>query len=150
MTKQKKPYQGSARQLRRLANRKPDAQPARTAVKATCTVTGHVSTYDSIRKCADVGGFDYTSIRAALSGRLPSHAGHTFEALTPLRKEKPAPNLTKVAELRNKGMSNQEIADELSMTIGTVAVYACQAVHLKLTKKYRDVLEDLAFAKHGL
>lgn len=148
MTKPKQPYQGSARQKRRLANRNPNAQPARTAVKATCLSSGKVFEWPSIRQCADDGGFDYTSIRNALTGKSKDnvHAGHRFEAATPLRQTKPTTNVVKVAKMRNKGMGNVEIAKVLGFTTSTVAVYACHARNLGLTLTLREVRENLEFA----
>ncbi|MGL4355698.1 MAG: hypothetical protein ACRCTP_17835 [Aeromonas popoffii] len=144
MTKQ--PYQGSARQKRRLAQRNPNAQPARTAVKATCLSSGNVYEWSSIRKAADEGGFDYTSLRNALTGKAKGnvHAGHRFEASTPLRQTKPTSNVVKIAEMRNKGMGNVEIAKVLGFTTNTVAVYACHARNLGLTKTLAEVREELA------
>ncbi|APU00792.1 hypothetical protein [Aeromonas phage Asp37] len=148
MTKPKQPYQGSARQKRRLAQRNPSAQPARTAVRAICQSSGVVHEWASIRKCADEGGFDYTSVRNALTGKSKDciHAGHKFEAVTPLRRTKPTTNVVKIAKMRNRGMGNVEIAKVLGFTTNTVAVYACHARNLGLTKTLREVREDLEFA----
>lgn len=130
--------------------KKRKVMPAKTAVAAICLTTGTRVEFPTIRRCSDEGGFDYTAIRNCLHGRAKSHAGHRFEALGPLRKVKTTTNIAKVAQLRNKGLSNPEIAKKLGLDPKTIPVYACQAVALGLTKKWREVAEDLAFAKHGL
>ncbi|MGL4505770.1 MAG: LuxR C-terminal-related transcriptional regulator [Aeromonas sobria] len=124
--------------------------PAKTAVVAICLTTGNRAEFATIRRCADEGGFEYTSVRNCLHGRAKSHAGHRFEALTPLRKTKTTTNIAKVAALRNKGLSNPEIAKKLGISPSTIPVYASQAVALGLTKTWHEVQQDLAFAKHGL
>lgn len=148
--KPKQPYQGSAKQLRRLANRRPNTQPVSTRVMAISLSTGEEVIYETIRRAAEIGGFEYSSIRNCLHGRQKSHAGFRFEADTPLRAKAVESNITKVAALRNQGLDNQAIADKLGLVLGTVAVYGSQAVNLGLTKRYRDVLDDLEFANTKL
>lgn len=131
-----------------MKKRKP--MPAKTAVVAISLATGERTRYPTIRQCADIGGFDYSSVRNCLHGRQKSHAGFKFEALTPLRQKKPNGNIVKVAELRNQGLSNEEIAEVMSLKPATIPYYACQASNMGLTKSYREVQDDLKWARHGL
>ncbi|ANZ52250.1 putative HNH homing endonuclease [Aeromonas phage Ahp2] len=124
--------------------KKPKKMPAKTAVVAISIATGERVSYPTIRQCAELGGFEYSSVRNVLHGRQKSHAGFTFEALTPLRQKKPNGNIVKVAELRNKGLSNNEIAEKLGLKPSTIPFYACQATNMGLTDTYRRVQERLA------
>ncbi|MGL5215852.1 MAG: hypothetical protein ACRC8R_12050 [Aeromonas hydrophila] len=117
--------------------------PAKTAVVAISEATGERTHYPTIRQCAELGGFDYSSVRNVLHGRQKSHAGFKFEALTPLRQGKPNTNIVKVARLRNMGLSNAEIAERMSLKPSTIPYYAAQAVNMGLTKTYREVKEEL-------
>lgn len=125
-----------------MTKRKP--MPAKTAVVAISLATGERTEYPTIRRCADEGGFEYSSVRNVLHGRQKSHSGFKFEALSPLRQKKPNGNIVKVAELRNKGLSNEEIAKVMSLKPSTIPYYACQASNMGLTKSYREVQEELA------
>ncbi|AWH15009.1 putative HNH homing endonuclease [Aeromonas phage 85AhydR10PP] len=122
---------------------KPKKMPARTSVEATCLTTGNVAVFRSIRSCAEDGGFEYSSIRNCLHGRLKAHAGHSFRALSPLREKKQCGNIVKVAKLRNRGLSNAQIAMKLGISPKTVPVYASQAVSAGLTKTWHEVQEDM-------
>lgn len=116
---------------------------AKTAVMAISLTTGERIKYETIRQCAELGGFDYSSVRNVLHGRQKSHAGFKFEALTPLRQGKPNTNIVKVARLRNMGLSNGEIAERMKLKPATIPYYAAQAVNMGLTKTYRQVQAEL-------
>lgn len=102
--------------------------PRSTAVRATCLATGTVHTFRSIKEASLAGGFNRDQVSRCIRGTSRTHAGHTFCVIG---KKHPAKrgNLThKVAALRNRGLSNDAIANELCVSLNTARAYASRAV----------------------
>ncbi|MGL4755226.1 MAG: hypothetical protein ACRCXB_22940 [Aeromonadaceae bacterium] len=115
--------------------------PLRTAVIATNVKTGEKLHFKSIQETAR-SGFTYSSVRNALrTGH--THAGFTFKASGPQRALKVNNLIQRVANLRNKGKSNPEIAEALNIQRGTVGCYASIAHKMGLTLTYAEVQENL-------
>ncbi|MGL5285921.1 MAG: hypothetical protein ACRC8D_07250 [Aeromonas sp.] len=113
-------------------------------IKATSQLTGEEFVYDSIRDAARKGGFNYNSIRWCLLGIQGSHVGFVFERLSPPRPPSNRSTVTtRVAQLRNEGLSNAQIAERLNMDQRYVAMIASHAILMGLTKKYHTVQREL-------
>ncbi|MGY3887220.1 hypothetical protein [Aeromonas aquatica] len=117
-----------------------------TAVRAIAP-TGDVYEYPSIAACVADGGFCYAQVRHALRGRVKRHVGWRFEALTPLRatphESGHYPRTMKVIELRNRGLTNDEIAAALGMAKPCVARHASYGVSAGLCMTYHQTRRKL-------
>lgn len=71
------------------------------------------------------------------------HAGYTFEAKGPTRTLKRDNVHHRVARLRNKGLTNGEIAIKLGLTKGTVVVAGTIAHQMGLCGTYWETREEL-------
>ncbi|AWH14562.1 hypothetical protein [Aeromonas phage 13AhydR10PP] len=109
-------------------------RPQKTAVIATNIRTGKQHLYQSMQQAADEGGFSYQYVVQCVRGLITQHAGFTFAPVSGLRPvEKPNPRLYPIADLRNQGMTNKQIATETGLKLDTVQKYAKQAARLGLT-----------------
>lgn len=97
-----------------------------TPVIATCQTTGQTYHYKSITEAAIKGGFERSCVVSCVHGKQKAHGGYTFKA--PSKPSwQPSPRLVQVAEMRNAGLSNIQIAAQIGITANSVKAKACQA-----------------------
>lgn len=119
-------------------------------VKAVNLATGESAVYASMGIAAKKGGWCLTAIRSCVRGTMPSHGGYSFQAmegLAPLLSSNP---VIIAAKLRNKGMTNQQIADKMSITLNTARYYCSQGVNLGICKTYHETRIDAEFKGKGI
>lgn len=96
---------------------------------ATSLVGSATMTFKSIAH-AEREGFSADCIGHCLRGRTKSHAGYTWEAVGKRFKPATTKSMATVAEFRNCGYSNKEIAELMGITHQTVRVYAGRCIAL--------------------
>ncbi len=101
-------------------------------VRATCLKTGAVYEWPSISKACDDGGFCYNMIKLCLAGQLPYYSGLKFETDTPVRSPGPSPRIVEAAELHKKGLTNQQIADTMGISLAAAKYHKQRAKNLGL------------------
>lgn len=114
------------------------------AVRGTRTRNGvtHTVEYPSIYDVR-LGGFSPWAVRQAVRGRQKHHAGYEWKPLSPMPVTVPK-RTHEVAELRNAGRTDEEIAKLLGITLGHAKCRASRAVAMGLTKKFAEVQRDIA------
>ncbi|MGL5285922.1 MAG: hypothetical protein ACRC8D_07255 [Aeromonas sp.] len=105
--------------------------------------------FPSIAAAAEEGGFDAAQIRHCLRGRRAQHCGHIFRYVDPSKRptQETAPFILEVAELRNAGLSNVEIAEVRGCTPSTIAHYLSLATATGLCKSYHQTQRDIRARK---
>ena len=102
-------------------------------LKATAQDGSHFIRFDSITH-AEREGFSADCIGHCLRGRTKSHAGYTWSAVGKRFKPATTRSMDTVAEFRNSGYSNKEIAELMGITHQTVRVYAGRCIALGMIK----------------
>lgn len=103
---------------------------------ATHRTTGTVTTFESITE-AEQEGYSADCIGHCLKGRAKHHAGYTWEEEG---KGKPVPSaspkMKEVADYRNKGLRNKQIAVLMGINEKTVRVYAGRCIQAGLIESH--------------
>lgn len=102
-----------------------------TPVIAVCQVTDQTYHYKSVTEAVTRGGFERSCVISCIYGRQASHGGYTFKAPS-VKVGKPSPRILQIADLRNRGFSNIQIAAYIGITANSVKVLACKARALGL------------------
>ncbi len=90
----------------------------------------HFMHFPSITE-AEKQGYSADCIGHCLRGRTEFHAGYSWEAEGVAKVEpKPTPSMVAVANFRNRGYSNKEIAELMGVSCRTVRVYAGRCIAL--------------------
>lgn len=100
---------------------------------ATSIVGSATMTFKSIAH-AEREGFSADCIGHCLKGRTKSHAGYRWTREGGQENPKPTKSMATVAEFRNCGYSNKEIAELMGITYQTVSVYAGRCIALGMCK----------------
>ncbi len=94
----------------------------------------HFMRFPSITE-AEKQGYSADCIGHCLRGRTKSHAGYSWEAEGVAKPEpKPTRSMITVANFRNFGYSNKEIAEHMGISHQTVRVYAGRCIALGMIK----------------
>ncbi|APU01205.1 hypothetical protein [Aeromonas phage 32] len=110
----------------------------RIPIIATSIRTGEPYYYRSIEEAAAKGGFTARYVGECARGVIKQHAGFTFVPVAGLPSVvKPSPRISRIAELRNKGLTRAQIVEETGFKDATVRKYAKVAEHLGLITKLR-------------
>ncbi|QIZ02664.1 hypothetical protein AhyVDH1_059 [Aeromonas phage AhyVDH1] len=97
--------------------------------------TGERFTYPSIAAACREGGFQDDCVALCVKGLARHHAGFKWhEEGKEDQAPTPSPQVMAVAELRNAGHTNREIAAIMGVSYGQIRVYAARAVVAGLCK----------------
>lgn len=106
-------------------------RPQATKVIATNAATGETFHYNSMAEASTMGGFDYQMVMNCVRGLAPQHAGFTFAPASPLRNVGILrPRVQELARHVNSGLSREQAAVKMGLTIGTARHYYRLACHL--------------------
>ncbi|MGL4505766.1 MAG: response regulator transcription factor, partial [Aeromonas sobria] len=102
-------------------------QTYRYPVTATHLKTGEVHHFPSIAATADQG-FCPNMVRLCLVGQQDQYSGFTFTTTAPLRPTgRGSARIEEAARLSSQGLTNQQIADEMGISIHTVKFHKQRA-----------------------
>ncbi|APU00452.1 hypothetical protein [Aeromonas phage 3] len=104
----------------------------RYRVKAECIKTGTVYEWPSISAATRDGGFCYNMIKLCLAGQLESYSGLRFTTDSPRRSTAPSARILEAAELHRKGLTGQQMADTMGISLNGVKFLKQRAKHLGL------------------
>ncbi|MGL4506718.1 MAG: helix-turn-helix transcriptional regulator, partial [Aeromonas sobria] len=93
---------------------------------------GSVYHWPSITAACSDGGFCYNMIKLCLAGQLESYSGMKFESDTPRRSVAPSARIIECAELYKKGLTGQQMADTMGISLDTVKFHKQRAKALGL------------------
>lgn len=104
----------------------------RYPVKATCRTTGAVYEWPSIKDATLDTGFTYNMVKLAISGQVDGYSGLDWETSEPLRSPGPSPRIAQAARLYQQGLTGQQMADRMGISLNTVKFHLQRAKALKL------------------